>query len=60
MKLEKPLGRWCKTGDELNQRWPFYFDHDDFALYVQTTHGYTKYSRNENVGDIFRYPEKLT
>eukprot|EP00957_Ditylum_brightwellii_P110366 8417907-Ditylum_brightwellii.AAC.1 len=57
IKLEKPLGRWCKTSDELDRRWPVYFDHDDYALSVRTTHGYTKYSRNENVGDIFRCPK---
>eukprot|EP00957_Ditylum_brightwellii_P082828 6296686-Ditylum_brightwellii.AAC.1 len=57
MKLEKSLGKWCKTGEELDRKWPVYFDHDDYALYVQTHHGYTKYSRNESVGNIFRYPE---
>eukprot|EP00957_Ditylum_brightwellii_P145461 11076021-Ditylum_brightwellii.AAC.1 len=58
-KLEKPLGKWCKTDEELDQRWSVYFDHDDYALYVQTTYGCTKYSRNENVGNIFRYPENI-
>eukprot|EP00957_Ditylum_brightwellii_P129602 9885986-Ditylum_brightwellii.AAC.1 len=57
MKLEKSLGKWCKIGEELDQKWPLYFDDDDYALYVQTPHGYTKYSRNESAGNIFRYPE---
>eukprot|EP00957_Ditylum_brightwellii_P000145 11022-Ditylum_brightwellii.AAC.1 len=37
MKLEKPLGRWCKTRDELDQRLLVYFDHDDYALYLENT-----------------------
>eukprot|EP00957_Ditylum_brightwellii_P084016 6386710-Ditylum_brightwellii.AAC.1 len=37
MKLEKLLSRWCKTGDELDQMWPVYFDHDDYALYPENT-----------------------
>eukprot|EP00957_Ditylum_brightwellii_P133428 10172867-Ditylum_brightwellii.AAC.1 len=57
MKLDKLLGKWCKTGANLDQDWQAYFDHKDYALYIKTTHGYTKYSRNESVSDTFRYPE---
>eukprot|EP00957_Ditylum_brightwellii_P050504 3830425-Ditylum_brightwellii.AAC.1 len=57
MKLEKPLGRWCKRGANLDQDWLAYFDHNDYALYSKTTQGYTKYSRSKSVGNIFRYPE---
>eukprot|EP00957_Ditylum_brightwellii_P054539 4132298-Ditylum_brightwellii.AAC.1 len=35
MKLEKSLGKQCKTGEELNQKWTVYFDHDDYVLYSE-------------------------
>eukprot|EP00957_Ditylum_brightwellii_P048003 3645103-Ditylum_brightwellii.AAC.1 len=37
MKLEKSRGKWCKTDEELDQKWPVYFDHDDYALYSETS-----------------------
>eukprot|EP00957_Ditylum_brightwellii_P203808 15336289-Ditylum_brightwellii.AAC.1 len=33
-KLEKSLGKWCKTGKELNQKWPVYSDHDDYVMSI--------------------------
>eukprot|EP00957_Ditylum_brightwellii_P190271 14483265-Ditylum_brightwellii.AAC.1 len=55
--LEKSLGKWCKIGEQLGQKWSVYFDYEDYALYVQTPHGYTKYSRDESEGNIFQYPD---
>eukprot|EP00957_Ditylum_brightwellii_P137741 10500458-Ditylum_brightwellii.AAC.1 len=37
MKLKKLLGRWCKTGANLDQDWPSYFDYNDYVLYIPNT-----------------------
>eukprot|EP00957_Ditylum_brightwellii_P022233 1678247-Ditylum_brightwellii.AAC.1 len=44
--LHQPLGKWYKSGDDLNWTWPSYYDFTNDCVYVQTVDGFLLYCRN--------------
>eukprot|EP00957_Ditylum_brightwellii_P037092 2808111-Ditylum_brightwellii.AAC.1 len=52
-KLDKLLGRWIVSGDQLHCNWPAYYDYNTGHLYVKQYDKYLQYQQDkEIVGDI--------